>query len=156
MKLRVRVEGIPVTKGSYRAIAMQNKSTGRWFGQLIDSSSDKHKSQLREWKKAIRRQLEGIDPPESWLNTETPMEVRAVWWLPRTSGQKYRRPSKRGADLDKLTRVLWDVVSECGVWADDSQVCAHIEEKRWAEIDGSPIPPGVTFVISELREEKLL
>ena len=46
--------------------------------------------------------------------------------------------TRASGDADKLTRAIFDALTDAGVWRDDAQVCTMAVGKRWVEPDGTP------------------
>ena len=73
-------------------------------------------------------------PPEPY---EGPVSLMVKWCFPVVKGRhrdgEYRITKP---DTDNLQKMLKDVMTQCGYWTDDAQVCREIVEKFWAEIPG--------------------
>ena len=80
---------------------------------------------------------------------QKPMEGPVMLWV----GWYFRasRANKAGTwkttrpDTDNLQKILKDVMTRCGYWKDDAQVCAEIVIKCWSKT------PGIRIVIHEME-----
>ena len=72
-----------------------------------------------------------------------PVKLLVKWCFPRgrhpEGSWKITRP-----DTDNLQKLLKDVMTDCGFWQDDAQVCSEIAEKCWSET------PGIFIRVEEL------
>ena len=75
--------------------------------------------------------------PESPI-TNAPVRLTVKWLYPIANPKKHvdgeyklTRP-----DTDNLQKLLKDVMTDLGFWADDSLVCSDIAEKFWADTPG--------------------
>lgn len=116
---------------------------------MVDSSKN-----LRPWRATIVAAL----CEAGWQNDPFlmgPVHVSLDFALPRP-GYHYRKdgelkdtaPSwhdKRG-DLDKLTRAVFDALTQSGAIRDDSQVAAMVAVKRWSRT------PGVRVTLNRIEE----
>lgn len=125
--VQVRVDGIPVTQGSMKAV-------GR--GMLVHTKD----KELKAWRALISEALTaaGAQP----VGLHQPVHLEAVFYLPRpasVSVKKRPKPSAKSADLDKLVRAVNDALTGV-VIEDDAQVTSTNARKRYAD-DGEE--PGV-------------
>lgn len=76
-----------------------------------------------------------------------PVSLMVKWCFPVAKG-KHRDGEYRitKPDTDNLQKMLKDVMTQCGYWADDAQVCREIVEKFWAEI------PGIFIQVEALHD----
>ncbi|MEA4999282.1 MAG: RusA family crossover junction endodeoxyribonuclease [Candidatus Limiplasma sp.] len=58
------------------------------------------------------------------------------WCFPAAGGHRDGEYRTTKPDCDNLQKLLKDVMSQCGFWRDDAQVCREIVEKFWANIPG--------------------
>ena len=72
--------------------------------------------------------------PEAPL--QGPVRLVVKWCFP--AGKKHCNGEYRVTrpDTDNLQKLLKDVMTDCGFWLDDAQVCCEIVEKFWADIPG--------------------
>lgn len=74
-----------------------------------------------------------------------PLLLQVMWDFPKgrhECGWKTTRP-----DTDNLNKMLKDVMTKCGYWTDDAQVCAEQIYKTWADT------PGIAITLYELEEQ---
>lgn len=124
--ITVRVEGVPVTQGSMRAIGK---------GRIIHEKE----KELKAWRGLIATALTaaGAQP----VGTHTPIRLDVVFWLPRPASvtpKKRPLPSAKSADLDKAIRAVGDALSGV-IIEDDSQITSVVAQKRYATEEQ---PPG--------------
>ena len=137
---RFTVDGIPKatprTKG--KAVVMKGKKP---FARVYTpDTADNWKMQVML---AIREQL----PPQPLLD---PIRVEIVFRFTRPKSHHvnsdHRRDLKKAApkwhtgkpDVDNLGKAVMDVLTQCGVFHDDAQVCLVSAEKRYANRDERP------------------
>lgn len=116
---------------------------------------DSKKADLKPWRAAIARVAEA-----SWLDRpriEGPVQVNAVFVLPRGATVTRRLPIVKKADLDKLCRALLDGIGDAGaVWKDDSQVIRLVVEKVYGAAPGVHVSVSEMSVEEPTRGERLL
>ncbi len=66
------------------------------------------------------------------------------WCFPITGKRKDGQYKITKPDTDNLQKLLKDVMTDLGFWADDALVASEITEKFWADI------PGIYIKIEEL------
>ncbi|WP_194385313.1 RusA family crossover junction endodeoxyribonuclease [Microbacterium luteum] len=119
------VAGTPVQQGSKTAYVVGKRAV------LTDSN----KAQLKPWRSEVARVAEA-----TWwsLNRlEGPVQVSAVFVMPRGTTVKRELPSV-APDIDKLVRALLDGVTDAGnVWRDDAQVVRLVVDEVYG------VAPGV-------------
>jgi crossover junction endodeoxyribonuclease RusA len=91
------------------------------------------------WKRII-----SIRAKQAWDKVQFtgPIKLLLVIWMPRPK----KHFNKGGAvvpsaptwhtarpDLDNIEKAIKDAITDAGVWRDDSQVCAVVKTKRYAE-----------------------
>ena len=109
-------EGTPVTQGSMR-------SAGR--GRMYHEKGP----ELRAWRKAI--QVAAKNAGAKPLQEHEPVQVVITFYLPRPKSVTRSYPSAK-MDVDKLTRAVFDALSEI-VIADDGQVVSVQATKLYAD-----------------------
>ena len=131
------VAGIPIPQGSKKGFTRP----GSKFVQIVDDN----KAVLKPWREAVTRVAwsSWLDRPQ--LAGGVLLEAVFVFEKPRTVTR--RRPSVKGADLDKLVRAIGDGITDAGVWKDDSQVCRIETEKVYGAV------PGVHVTVKEMSDE---
>jgi len=67
-----------------------------------------------------------------------------VYWHTVGGGSKY------GGDADNFRKLVLDVLTHCGFWRDDGQVCDGLVRKRWCAIGERP---GALVVVTPLPDE---
>lgn len=95
--------------------------------------------------KAARSKLSahlGQHVPEKKYNN--PIRVYVKWCFPITASHsngeyKYTKP-----DIDNSQKLLFDCMTDCGYWKDDSLIVSLIAEKFWAQL------PGIYIKIEEV------
>lgn len=112
--LQFRVAGLPVAQGSMSAFVRGGRAI------VTDQKGPK----LKPWREAVRSTaVETVGP---WQPITGPVRVVLLFALPKPSSAPKRRRTwptgKRSGDLDKLTRAVFDALTDAGVWGDDSQV----------------------------------
>lgn len=77
-----------------------------------------------------------------------PVYLRSVWVFARSRGKgggwKITRP-----DTDNMVKLLKDVMTRCGYWDDDAQVCHEVTEKRWESAEERR---GIYIEVGRLEE----
>lgn len=98
--------------------------------------------------KAARMKLEAHlakYAPENKYNGAVSLLVK--WCFPLGEGSKHHDGQYKitRPDTDNLQKLLKDVMTDLGFWADDALVASEHVEKFWAKI------PGIYVVIEELN-----
>jgi len=65
-----------------------------------------------------------------------PVSLLVKWCFPITGQHRDGEYRITKPDTDNLQKLLKDVMTHSGFWADDAQVCREIVEKFWATIPG--------------------
>jgi crossover junction endodeoxyribonuclease RusA len=117
---RFRVRGVPVAKGSMRALMIRGRPA------LTSTARN-----LKEWENVIRFQV------QEWQGAplECPVTLMLAFNLPRPKSLPkrawaYAKPTKR-PDLDKLVRAVIDALTGV-VYRDDAQVTTIAASKHYA------------------------
>lgn len=72
------------------------------------------------------------------------LRLLTKWCWPRGShGDGSYKTTK--PDTDNMVKLLKDVMTALGYWADDAQVASEITEKFWADV------PGIYIKVEELK-----
>lgn len=149
--LTIRVAGEAIPQGSKKA--WLNKGTGRV--QMAEDQGVRHHSWRREVTAAAEEALRGagITTP-----LQDPMTVSLTFYRLRGLGHygtgKNERVLKSTApaypvkppDGDKLTRSVFDSLTDARVWVDDSQVVSFTTRKRFVDRFGDT-PDGVLIIV---------
>ena len=77
---------------------------------------------------------------------EGPVSLMVKWCFPVTGQHRDGEYRVTKPDTDNLQKMLKDVMTSCGFWVDDAQVCREIVEKFWAE------KPGIFIVVEALYD----
>ena len=146
-ELSFTVEGLPAPQGSKRAL--NHRHTGRVV--MIESAGDR----LKVWRQAVTLKARSVAAQQAW---EPPTAVWAdlVFYLPRPKSHyrtgRYAGMLKDSAprvhttkpDGDKLTRAVFDSLTDAGVITDDSAIYGYRTLKTYADHH----PTGVQITIS--------
>jgi Holliday junction resolvase RusA-like endonuclease len=95
--------------------------------------------------KAARMKLQGhLAKYIPVLEMDGPLRLVTKWCFP-IEGQHFNGEYKTSKpDTDNLQKMLKDVMTDLGFWADDAQVASEITEKFWADI------PGIYIKVEEI------
>lgn len=143
------VPGRPVPQGSLRP--MVSKSTGQAF---IKNSSVlmAWRSKVTSW--AIEAQAEQMHTKRLDFPLEGPIGVELLFYLARPKHHygtgknaavvKDSSPAKPASapDIDKLTRAVFDALTDAKVWHDDGQVVWVRVVKMWGDQEGVYVSLG--------------
>ncbi len=134
---RLRVAGVPAPKGSLKCVGRGARH------QLIE---DDKTGARRRWRKTLTeaaQQLAGRLPAP----LDGPIAVGVLFVLPRPRASRRQLPTARSAgDLDKLLRMVADVLTCADVIVDDSRIILTIPAKVY-ETEGRP--PGVVIYVTD-------
>lgn len=122
-RLQFIAHGRPVTQGSTKSYPTKGGKGVRTVSKTPP---------LIEWREIVRDAAARAAGTE-WHTQDDEAWVRLQFWVPRPgTAPKTRdvRP-KRGQDLDKLERAVYDSITNAGVWTDDSRVCDAVLSKRF-------------------------
>lgn len=132
--IEVRVYGTPAPQGSKRHVG---------GGRMIESNRER----LVPWRQAI---------VAAWVAAgrarvvNAPVALAVTFYLPRPKSHyrtgKYAAELRLDAparphgkpDLDKLTRGVFDALTDAGAWVDDAQAVDLHASKRYADGDTRP------------------
>lgn len=120
--LTITVKGDPITQGS---------KTRTRYGGLRDDNVSK----LKPWREAVKwaaMEAQGDARP-----IEGPVRVEVTFTLRKPASAPKRRRTwpvkQRSGDVDKLTRAIFDSITDAGVWTDDAQVVEVLARKTYPE-----------------------
>lgn len=127
------VAGLPVPQGS-KTIA---KSGGKvWL-------RDANAARLKPWRERV------AGAADVGCTFDCPVEVFAVFYLPRPKKLTWWAPAGRVGDTDKLARALLDGMTDGGLLSDDARVVDLHAFKRY---ESKANPVGVRVVVVEATE----
>lgn len=116
--LQFRVVAVPKPQGSKRAFVVRSKATGKNRAVIVDSD----KQPLRDFREAVRSDAVTA-AGGGWVTLLGPVRIVLLFSLHRPQKPKFPWPiGKTSGDVDKLTRSVFDAITDAAVWADDSQV----------------------------------
>ncbi len=75
-----------------------------------------------------------------------PVRLITKWCFPITGRHKNGQYKTTRPDTDNLQKMLKDIMTDLGYWADDAIVASEITEKFWSDI------PGIYVKIEELGD----
>lgn len=135
------VGGVPVPQGSHRIGRAGGKASGR---PIILPDND---AALVEWRGRVTWRARG-----AWRNRppiDEPLFVVLLFRFGRPATVRREWPAVK-PDLDKLTRAVFDAITEARVWTDDARVCRMTVEKSYA---GEPGCAVGLYSLAELVDE---
>ncbi|WP_435744961.1 RusA family crossover junction endodeoxyribonuclease [Nocardioides sp. SYSU DS0663] len=152
-RIAIRVHGTPIPQGSKGARVAKGRAI------LFDTNADR----LKPWRETIR-----AEAADTWTYRDTLTGPIRVWLrfaferpashyrtgknahLLRDRAPRFPIGSQHG-DSDKLTRAVFDALTDAEVWTDDRLVVKHTVEKYFAgEDEYAPAEPGVDIILEEL------
>lgn len=101
---------------------------------------------LKEAKKILQLHLRPFKREEPLTG---PVELHVSWLFPRGKRHKHKEWRVTKPDTDNLQKMLKDVMTDLGFWADDAQVVKEHVEKMWSDE-----PTGIYIEIIELEKIK--
>lgn len=132
------VEGTPVPQGSKNAYVRGGRAV------LVDANP-----RLKAWRAVVRAAAEAAVEDAGWETLDEPCRVSLGFTMPRPQRPRWDVPAVK-PDLDKLTRAVFDALTDAGVWKDDSRVVSMEVAKKYEDEDGAV--PGVWVEVEPLRE----
>lgn len=132
------VEGAPVPQGSKNAYVRGGRAV------LVDANP-----RLKAWRVAVRAAAEAAVEEAGWETLDEPCCVRLGFTMPSPKRPRWGVPAVK-PDLDKLTRAVFDALTDAGVWRDDSRVVSMEVAKKYE--DGEGEVPGVWVEVQSLGE----
>ena len=131
-------EGAPVPQGSKNAYVRGGRAV------LVDANA-----RLKPWRSAVRSAAEAAIAEVGWETLDEPCRVYLGFTMPAPKRPRWDVPAVK-PDLDKLTRAVFDALTDAGVWRDDSRVVSMEVTKKYA---GEPdAMPGVWVEVMGLSE----
>jgi Holliday junction resolvase RusA-like endonuclease len=139
------VPGIPTTQGSKKAFVVSPR--GGKPRAVVTEQLGAALSSWRETVRSVARAAAGDD----WLPLDGPVAAVLAFGLAKPrSAPKTRRTwpiGKNSGDLDKLTRAVFDALTQALIWDDDSRVVDLHVTKDYAP---QMARQGVTVVVRPL------
>lgn len=131
-------EGAPVPQGSKNAYVRGGRAV------LVDANA-----RLKPWRAAVRSAAEAAIEGAGWETLDEPCRVYLGFTLSRPKRSRWGVPAVK-PDLDKLTRAVFDALTDAGVWRDDSRVVSMEVTKKYEDDEGAV--PGVWVEVRGLSE----
>lgn len=130
------VAGTPVPQGSKNAYVRGGRAV------LVDANP-----RLKAWRAAVRSAAEEAIAEDGWETLDEPCKVHLGFIMPSPKRPRWSLPAVK-PDIDKLTRAVFDALTDAGVWRDDSRVVSMNVTKRYTGSDGAV--PGVWVEVNTL------
>lgn len=130
------VEGAPVPQGSKTGYVRGGRAV------LVDANR-----RLKPWRAQVRATAEAAMQRAGWETLDEPCRAYLGFTMPRPKRPRWRAPAVK-PDLDKLTRAVFDALTDAGVWRDDSRVVCMEVTKKYEDEDGAV--PGVWVEVEPL------
>ena len=87
--------------------------------------------------KEVRQMLfDGLYPHRPSEPLSGPVRLMSVWLYDTKDKKKLDTWKTTKPDTDNLVKLLKDVMTDCGYWHDDAQVCKEEIQKVWSEPSG--------------------
>lgn len=129
-------EGTPVPQGSKNAYVRGGRAV------LVDANA-----RLKPWRAQVRDAAEAAIAEAGWETLDEPCRVYLGFTMPRPQRPWWDVPAVK-PDLDKLTRAVFDALTDAGVWKDDSRVVEMKVAKRYEDDEAVP---GVWVELEPLK-----
>lgn len=122
------VEGIPASKGSYRAVTGRSRKTGKPVTRLIPMDKKE-----RPWREKVRQTALAAmtDNHFDGFARGVPVELFVGFVVARPKTVRRYSPTVK-PDLDKLLRCLMDGLTDSGIIHDDAQIINIASSKGYA------------------------
>lgn len=130
--------GAPVPQGSKNAYVRGGRAV------LVDANP-----RLKAWRAAVRSAAEAAIAEVGWETLDEPCRVYLGFTVPRPKRPRWGLPAVK-PDLDKLTRAVFDALTDAGAWRDDSRVVSMEVTKKYEDDEGAV--PGVWVEVRGLSE----
>jgi Holliday junction resolvase RusA-like endonuclease len=111
----IDVGGIPAPQGSMRAMLIKGKPV------LVPGGSNANKKALKEWRGRI------VYAVRDWLShhhqepLDEPLKIDLTFFMPMVESDRFRTRHATFPDKDKLTRAVFDALTDSGLVKDDSR-----------------------------------
>lgn len=129
--------GTPVPQGSKNAYVRGGRAV------LVDANP-----RLKAWRAQVRAAAEAAVEDAGWETLDEPCRAYLGFTMPRPKRPRWDVPAVK-PDLDKLTRAVFDALTDAGVWKDDSRVVSMEVTKRYEDDEAVP---GVWVEVESLNE----
>lgn len=151
-RIGIRVTGTPIPQGS-------KKIARRGHGTFLVDTNDK---KLAPWRDHVHAQAADATRYHDTLTGPVRVWLRFTFTRPRShyraganahllAATAPRFPGHTCGDIDKLTRAIFDALTDAGVWKDDTQVVDARIRKFYAGEDELALDqPGVDIVLEEI------
>lgn len=113
------VDGIPIPQGSKNAYVRGKRAV------VVDVNASK----LKPWRQTVAKAA------DLGITFTGPLEVLLYFHMPTPKRPKYALPAVK-PDIDKLTRAVFDALTDGGLIEDDSRVVRIVAEKHYSETPG--------------------
>ena len=126
--------------------------TAQQKGERVGADGRIHhytKRRVQEARDLMAVGLMGQAPEEP---LEGPVYLSATWVFSRACKPKARPEWKTTRpDTDNMIKLLKDVMTDCGYWRDDAQVCNEVCRKLWASVAR---PRGIYIEVGRLEDDR--
>lgn len=129
-------EGTPAPQGSKNAYVRGGRAV------LVDANA-----RLKPWRAQVREAAEEAMEDAGWKTLDEPCRVYLGFTMPKPKRPRWDVPAVK-PDLDKLTRAVFDALTDAGVWRDDSRVVDMRVTKRYEDAEAVP---GVWVEVQALK-----
>lgn len=123
------IPGIPVQQGSKTGFVVGKRAI------IADANGKK----LKPWRATVTTHTPGL------LTFDCPVYVELTFVMPRPQKPRFLLPAVQ-PDIDKLTRAVFDGITDAGLWKDDARVVRMLVAEEYAS-EGNPV--GVHVLVSE-------
>ena len=127
----VFVEGAPIPQGSKQAFVRNGRVS------LVEANP-----KLKAWRATVSDAVsDAFDSAADPCSHAVEVELLFVMPRPKSVTREFMTVKP---DVDKLTRGVFDAVTDSGLWVDDSQVVGVLARKAY---EVAPVAPGVQITI---------
>ena len=123
------IPGTPIQQGSKTGFSPK--------GTNKVQMTDQNAKDLKPWRATVTR----LTPVP--LTFDCPIYVEATFVMPRPKQPRFDVPAVV-PDIDKLTRALFDGITDAGLWKDDSRVVRMLIAEEYASDNN---PAGVHVLV---------
>ncbi|TFC59453.1 MULTISPECIES: RusA family crossover junction endodeoxyribonuclease [unclassified Cryobacterium] len=125
------IPGVPVQQGSKSGFSPK--------GSNRVQMTDQNKVKLKPWRATVTTHT---PVPVVF---DCPVYVELTFVMPRPKKPRFKTPAVM-PDIDKLTRAVFDGITDAGLWKDDARVVRMLVAEEYAG-EGNPV--GVHVAVSE-------
>jgi len=104
--------------------------------------------QLKAWRAQVRAAAAAAVEDAGWETLDEPCRVHLGFTMPAPKRPRWDVPAVK-PDLDKLTRAVFDALTDAGVWKDDSRVVSMEVTKKYEDDEAVP---GVWVEVKSLSK----